>query len=62
MNQAKALAMNPFTYVIGFAVAGAACIVAGAALLFGSGWALICAGAFFIAAASYITKGMKADA
>lgn len=61
MNRIKALAINPFTYVVGFGVAGALSIVAGIGLLFGAGWALVSVGAFLIAAASYITKGMKAD-
>jgi hypothetical protein len=61
VNRIKALAMNPFTYVVGFALVGALSIVAGIGLLFGTGWALVSIGAFLIAAASYITKGMKAD-
>jgi len=54
-----ALAVNPMTYVLGFATGGAASIVAGVAVLAGAGLALVVAGAFLIAAASYITKGLK---
>ena len=54
-----ALAANPMTYVLGFALSGAASVVAGVAILSGAGWALVSAGAFLIAAAGYITTGMK---
>lgn len=53
------LAANPMVYVIGFALAGAACITAGVAVLAGAGWALVTVGAFLIAASGYITKGLK---
>lgn len=54
-----ALVANPMTYVLGFAVAGAAGIVAGVAILAGPGWALIASGAFLIASAALITRGMS---
>lgn len=55
----KALAANPLAYVIGLAGIGAVSIVSGIAVLVGLGWALVASGAFLIAAASYITRGMK---
>jgi hypothetical protein len=54
-----ALIANPLTYVIGFAVAGAAGVVSGVAILAGSGWALIAAGSFAISFSAFITKGMS---
>lgn len=54
-----ALVANPMTYVLGFALAGAASIVIGISLLAGGGWALISAGSFLIAAAGFITRGMS---
>lgn len=56
-----ALAANPLTYVLGFAVAGAASIVSGVAIMAGPGWALVTAGAFLIAGAGYITRGMSSN-
>lgn len=53
-----AIAINPLTYVLGFAVLGAVSIVSGIAVLAGIGWAMIASGAFLIAAAAFITKGM----
>jgi hypothetical protein len=58
MRTLAALAANPLTYVLGFAVAGAVSIVSGVAILVGSGWALVASGVFLIAGAAYITKGM----
>lgn len=58
MKQLKALAANPMTYVLGFAVGGAALVVAGVGVLAGAGWSLVAAGAFLIAAAAFITRGM----
>jgi hypothetical protein len=58
MKMLAALAANPLTYVLGFAIAGAVSIVAGVAILAGSGWALVASGIFLIAGAAYITKGM----
>jgi hypothetical protein len=55
------LAANPLTYVIGFAVGGAASVVCGIAILVGSGWALVASGAFLIGASGYITQGMKSN-
>jgi hypothetical protein len=54
-----ALAANPLTYVLGFAVIGAAGIVAGVAILAGAGWALIASGVFLIVGAGFITRGMS---
>lgn len=58
-DKLKALAANPYAYVIGFSVVGASSIVAGVAVMAGAGWALVASGVFLIAAASYITKGLK---
>lgn len=53
------LAASPLTYVVGFAMLGAALSVAGMAVLAGVGWALVTAGAFLLAAAAFITRGMS---
>ena len=53
------LAVNPLTYVVAFGVGGAALIVAGIALIGGTAWALVSAGAFLIAGAAFITRGMS---
>lgn len=58
-DKLKALAANPLAYVIGFGLFGAMSIVAGVAVLAGAGWALVASGAFLLAAASYITKGLR---
>ena len=58
MKKIAALAANPLTYVLGFAMAGAVSIVAGVAVLLGLGWALVASGCFLILASAYITKGM----
>jgi hypothetical protein len=55
----KSLAVNPLTYVIGFAVGGAGCVVAGVSVMVGAGPGLLAAGCFLIGAAVYITRGMK---
>lgn len=55
----SALAVNPLSYVVGFAVSGAALIVSGVGVLVGTGWALATAGAFLIASAVFITRGMS---
>lgn len=47
------------TYVIGFYIAGPACIVAGSHKILGSGAALLVAGSFLILGATFIAKGMK---
>lgn len=54
-----ALAVDPLTYVFGFALLGAVSVVSGIAVLAGAGWALVASGVFLIAAAAYITKGLK---
>lgn len=58
ITKLAALAANPLTYVLGFSVAGAVSIVIGVFILAGSGFSLLTAGAFLIAAAAIITKGM----
>lgn len=57
----KSMLANPLTFVLLFAVAGAASIVAGVAILAGTGWALVSAGPFLIAASAFIAKGMSAN-
>ena len=59
MKTLKALAANPIAYVVGLSVAGALSVVVGVGLLAGAGWSLVALGAFLIAAASFITKGLK---
>lgn len=54
-----ALAASPMTYILGFAVTGAASIVTGVAILAGAGWALVTAGVLLITAAWYLTRGMS---
>lgn len=54
-----ALAANPMTYVLGFALCGAVSVVSGVAILAGAGWAMVATGAFLLAAAGYVTKGMS---
>jgi hypothetical protein len=61
MKKLAALAVNPMTYVLGFAFSGAASVVAGVGILAGSGSAFIAAGVFLLAAAAYITRGMTPD-
>lgn len=58
MKKITAIAAHPMTYVLTFAAGGAVSVVAGVAVLVGLGWALVAAGAFLLAAAGYITKGM----
>lgn len=53
-----AIAVNPMTYVLGFAFAGATSVVAGVGILAGAGSAFIAAGVFLLLAAGYITRGM----
>lgn len=56
-----ALATNSMTYVLGFAVGGAALCVAGVGVLVGVGYALLTAGAFLLAGSWYITQGLKTN-
>lgn len=53
-----AIAANPYLYVVGCAVGGAASIVAGIAVIAGTGWALISAGTFLLGISCFITKGL----
>lgn len=57
--RASALAVHPLAYVVAFGVFGAALVVAGVAVLAGSGWSLVTAGAFLLAGAAFITRGMS---
>lgn len=54
-----AVAVNPLAYVVGFGIAGAALVVSGVGVLAGVGWSLVAAGAFLIAGAAFITRGMS---
>jgi hypothetical protein len=56
-----AFVSSPFTYVFGFALAGAGSVVSGVYEIAGYGPAAIVAGFFLIAASSYITKGLKSN-
>jgi len=58
-NALRAIVASPMTYVLGFGSLGASSIVVGSALLWGIGTALIVAGAFMLAAAGVVVKGMK---
>ncbi|RCW73816.1 hypothetical protein [Pseudorhodoferax soli] len=60
-DRLKRAATQPLTAVLGLGVAGAGCIVAGVGLIAGTGWALAVGGAFLLAAASLIAKGMSTD-
>lgn len=55
----SALARHPMTYVLGFALAGAASVTAGVFVVAGAGWAMMAAGAFLLVASWYITQGLK---
>lgn len=57
-DRLAALAVNPMTYVLGFALAGATSVVAGVGILAGVGSAFVAAGVFLLLAAGYITRGM----
>lgn len=52
------VAKNPLTYVVGFGVLGATLIVVGVAILANAGWSMVTAGAFLLAGAAFITRGM----
>lgn len=52
---------HPLTYVVALGASGAAFVAVGVGLNFGIGWALVCAGVFFLASASLISKGMNVD-
>jgi uncharacterized membrane protein YjjP (DUF1212 family) len=58
-NFLSELATNPYAYVIVLSFMGAASVVAGVAVMAGLGLALVTSGVFMLAAASYITKGMR---
>lgn len=49
---------SPFTYVFGFALAGASSIVSGVYEIAGYGPAAIVAGVFLLLASAFITKGL----
>ncbi|CAN7677911.1 hypothetical protein LJR039_005416 [Pseudorhodoferax sp. LjRoot39] len=56
------IAAQPLTAVLGLGAAGAGCIVAGVAVIAGTGWALVAGGVFLLAAASLIANGMTTNA
>ena len=49
------------TYVLGFAVCGAASVVAGVTLTLGMGAGFIAAGGFLLLGSYIITKGLPSD-
>lgn len=52
---------DPLTYVSLFGLCGAGLIVAGVSVLFGTGPALLVSGGFLIAAAAFISRGMRSN-
>ncbi|MDP9991975.1 hypothetical protein J2W28_001003 [Variovorax boronicumulans] len=59
LRRALAVAMSALVWFLLCGAAGMALVVAGVAVLFGTGWALIAAGAFLIFTAALIGRGMK---
>lgn len=57
----KRAAAQPLTAVLGLGGVGASCVVAGVGVIAGTGWALVCGGAFLLATASLISKGMTTN-
>ena len=57
----RRIALHPLTYVLGFCASGAGLIVAGVAILAGTGYALVTAGVALIAGARFISRGMTSD-
>lgn len=58
-KQLAAIGRHPMTYVLGFALCGAASVTAGVSVIAGAGWGLVTAGVFLLAASWYITQGLK---
>lgn len=58
-KQLAAVLRHPMTYVLGFAVAGAASVTAGVAVIAGLGWGMVTGGLLLLAASWYITQGLK---
>jgi len=61
MSRFLSLLLHPLTVVVVLAVAGAGVMVAGVCLVAGAGWGMVLAGGFLLAAASFLTRGMKAN-
>lgn len=59
LRRALAVAMSALVWFLLCGAAGMALMVAGVAVLLGTGWALIAAGAFLIFTAGLIGRGMK---
>lgn len=59
LGRALAIAMSALVWFLLTGIAGMALIVAGVAVLAGTGWALVAAGAFLIFTAALIGQGMK---
>lgn len=57
----REFAANPLTYIYGFYLLGAVSLVCGVGVVAGPGWALMASGAFMIAAAFFISKGLTPD-
>lgn len=59
LRRALAVAMSALVWFLLCGFAGMSLVVAGVAVLLGTGWALIAAGAFLIFTAALIGQGMK---
>lgn len=57
----RALVSSPMTYVLLFALLGAASIVTGVAVLYGAGPAFIASGVFLLSGAGFVMRGMSAN-
>ena len=61
MSRLLSLLLHPLTVVVALAVSGAGFMVAGVCLVAGAGWGMVLAGGFLLAAASFLTRGMKVN-
>lgn len=59
LTSLKRMAASALAWVVALWLIGAGFVVSGVALLTGPGWAFVASGAFLMAAAVYITKGLK---
>lgn len=61
MSKLFAILTSAFAFVLLSAIAGAASLVAGIAVNFGWGWALIASGLLLLAGSWLVAKGMTRD-
>lgn len=59
LGRALSAILSALVWFLFCGAAGMGLVVAGVALLFGTGWALVAAGAFLIFTAALIGRGMK---